>query len=458
MNGNYFAPYKKIGYHDHGTVSKGKAVLEDFVDISRRIVQPAVVKLSDEQKQEFFVGSEWLSAIINRIVADATKARPVVMSKDPSAKVYPEQRKRINRINDFLDDPNGWEQSFTELRKAFLTDKLVFGHCAYERVSDNGRLKELYSLPAKNLKLHTDERGNLGSPAYSQETTRLGKPVEFEKDEVIHSVFRPYSGSRYGISPLDNLANSVASDILLAAYNSNFFINNGEAAGVLSLTGMSPKELKKFRTYWRENFKGVDKSHGISVVNVPVDWIRMAVSNRDMQFHEYGLVLLMKMMSVYFMQPAVMGISLPGHTGATSENTQMQIYKDAAIIPLLNDEAELYTRYIIKQGFGFDDLMFGFTHVDRMDSKIQAETDDIYLKNGTRVVNDICRQQGWPEKEWGDYPFSIQPGGSQIAPGGALTPPSQQPVGNKKPVPKKSIQSELCELSTLISVKLGVSS
>lgn len=289
-----------------------------------------------------------------------------------------------------------------------------------------------------------------GRTALSSTNSRKSRPTRFfDIDECIHSVFRPSADTSYGIKPIDVLMSAVGADILRNDYNGRFFLNNGEASGVLSVEGMGKKDFKSFREYWKRSFKGTTNAHKMAVVNTKINYQRMSITNRDMEFSEYGKEIRNKIMAVFQMQPFVMGI-VDNTTGKLNSGEQVTTYKNGAIKPILEKESYLYTEEIVREGFGYDDYEITFDAIDQLDAKEQSDVDRVNLENMVTTVNEVRIARGLPSVPWGDTPVSIKPGGAQIDPKtGMLIPPSEQgdnsnssadkkPEKKPKPAPKKN--------------------
>jgi len=403
---------KRISAIDVAMKKDSRGCIEGYVSTNDPI-QPLWINVSDDEAMKLYTHSEWLFATINRVVDDCVQAEMRIVPKKKDAKITGKIKNHIAVIEEFISDPNNNKESFSDLREKFLRDALIYGRGALEKVkSSNGRLKEVYTLIAKNVRYNSDKHGNLPERrAYvlKPDDTSCTKDTHFDRDEVITLTHIPISKNVYGLKAIDVIANSIASDLLRAAYNSNYFVNGAEASGILSVAGLSRTELKKFREYWESKFKGANKSHRTFITNSDdVKHVRMALTNKDMEFSEYGKEIRNKIFTTYKMQPFVMGI-VDETTGKLNSNEQVKIYKQGALKPLLKKEAYQYTKEIIEDGFGFKDIMFAFPSVDQEDAKTDADIDSIDLTNGVIVVNERRNKLGMPEVPWGNTPVNTMP-------------------------------------------------
>jgi HK97 family phage portal protein len=427
------------------------------------IIQPGIVKLNDEDAWSLFKGNEWVFATVNRIVRDCIKSEPEVVPSDKTAKVSGRLKQRIKNVKNFLENPNNNKESFAEIREKTILNMLVYGRGIIEKVnSDSGIVQELYALTPKNLRIKADKHGNIPpKDAYiiepplnstarpNQDDKNLGA-IKFDINEIIFMVLNNNTESFYGIKIMDIIANSVATDILRATFNSNFFLNGAEVSGILSVEGMEKNRLNKFRSDWKTQFKGVNNTHKMAVLNVPVKYIKMAMTNRDLQFSEYGVELRSKIFAAYGMQPFIMGI-VDGTSGKLNSGQQVESYKDGAIRPVLNKESFYYTQEIVRMGFKYDDIKITFPTIDYADMQTQATIDREDVTACIVSINEVRARRGLPPVKWGETPLTT-PGGGQIDPNtGRVIPPSEQTSSGKepkeKPAPKKmtSQKGEVCK-------------
>lgn len=405
---------------------KSNAPVEAWVG-GDNYIGPAWVTVNDDEAFKLFKANEWLFSVIDRITSDCTQVQPEVVPKDKTAKIEGKLKNRIDAVKAFLDDPNENKESMTEIREKVIRDMLLYGRGAIEKVNYQGRLREIYSMIARNIRVRVDKNGNLyryRTYQLKSNQTRSGDKY-FDKDEVIFMVLTPTSRSLYGIKPVDVVATSVATDMLRCTHNSNYFVNGAEASGILGVPGLSRKEMRKFRQWWESKHKGADNAHRVAVVNSKdVKYVQMALSNRDMEFGEYGKEIRNKILAVYKMQPFIMGI-VDGTTGKLNSSEQSRVYKTGALKPILTKESHYYTQEIVRDGFGFDDVLITFSSIDLEDEKTQSEIEGNRLEQGVITINEVRQRHGMPKVPWGDTPVTMLPGGGQIDPDtGKLIPPS----------------------------------
>lgn len=425
---------------DYSNTKSASGFIADATGINSTYIYPTVIKVSDEDAFRLYKANEWLQSCVNRIVNDCCKVRPRVIMKDKNKKMSNAMQNRIALVKEFLANPNNNKESFRDIREKMIRDLLIYGRACLEKVlsPNTRRIIELYASISRSIELMTDEHGTMPDHrTYRQRSLRSGQFTYFDKDEMIFIVDVPTTETSYGLKRIDVLANTVATDILRSMYNSRFFLNGAEASGVISLEGMNKPELLKFRQYWQATHKGAKNAHKIAAVNVPIKYVRMALSNKDIEFSEYGREIRSKIFALYNMQPIIMGVSDPT-TGKLNSEQQVQAYKDGALKPILDKESYAYTTEIVGEGFGYSDIMIDFNEVDLADSVTQSKIDAQDLMSAVLTINEVRARRELLPVAWGDTPLTVLPGGGQIDPiTGRLIIPSKNPDNSDKKPAKK---------------------
>ena len=366
-----------------------KSTIEDIQSPNQPYVDRPL-KLTYEDMWNMYMRCEWVRACVDKITKSVTAVKLFAAPKDETQKDSEQVKLHIDQVNALLDDPNDGLDSFSDIRREYMRDVLVYDAGALELVYDKEtEVAEIYSLPGSKIRLNVDEHGNFKSEdeAYyevSKDEYKKGG-IPFARKELIYLVANPKSGSVYGLSPLESLYFSVMNDLNASKYNADFFGNNGEASGILGIENINFTELQRFRNYWKKEIQG--KPHKMALVNGKPTWTPMNVSNRDMQFLEYQKWLLMKIMAVYGMQPLILGVVDPS-TGKLNSEQQLEVYKNETIKPLLSMECYQLTKVLVQQGFQFDDVVIKHEPIDAKDDMANTDIAVRLKSSGIISVNE----------------------------------------------------------------------
>lgn len=388
-----------------------------------------MAKLSDDQKYVLYSRHDLTGGIINLIrdalISIPLEAVPKVPKFKEDKRPNESSKQRAREITEFFEDPNSSEEGIINVRKQYLVDLNVLGRAVLEKNSridpDTGdpiltsrgtkQIGELWNLPAiRMFKNPKDSAGNLPEKdAYIQINIEGNVARRFDRDEVIWMDLNPLSHHLYGISPLDQLADSIMDQLQLEQWNSSFVSNNAMPEGILFIKDGSRGMIQNAVAYLQRYFGGATRRGRILVTDKESNFIPVNRNQNDMQFMEFLKWILQKYLIVYHLQPFVLGLLDTSASKATAQS-QVQAFKDYCLKPILDVESYYLTQGVVKQGFGFSDVEIRFSKIDRVDSITQAAIDRTNVQQSIFTINEIRAEHNLLPVSWGDKPFSLLPG------------------------------------------------
>jgi len=388
---------------------------DDYVD---KIFQ--LSGITNPKLWDCYWNNSWVRSCVDKIIKEVGKYKLVVKPIDSVEDKDSEEIKgKVQEVENLLANPNPKVESFDAIRKKYLRDILIYDAGALEIVKANSASKsmkfklktkvtnlialtfnykkdnkdlnskeitdfkqeitqlkldivkqeeedkttkskpiELYDIAGDKIKLNIDVHGNFTDEIAYRLMYDERSVADFRLDELIYFVANPVAGSAYGISPLESIYNTVVADNQAAILNRRRLENDGMISGVLSFPGMSEKKLKRNVMFWKAQAKS--KAGRFVVTSAKdVKFTKLTESPEEMQFMEYQRWILNKIMAVYGLQPIVLGIIDVG-TGKLNSEEQRRQFKSDAIIPLLKMESHHLTDVLVRQGFGYDDIMIDY--------------------------------------------------------------------------------------------------
>jgi len=370
-------------------------------------------RLTFEKMWEIYKRNVWVHAIINKTVDRLSVIEPVVKpiyrpgQSEPSTR----QLNKVGKIIDLLQNPNDRRESFMSLRKKYFRDMLVYDAAgvAVERninvasaIEDRNIPLALYAAPGDEIKLNVDKTGQFHTPAKAYSQVQHGQEVEsWGIDEMIYFIANPRAGSVYGTSPIESLVQTVTAELFASAYNIEFFSNNATPRLAITFNKMgsgdaAESKMLRFQAYWEQELQG--KPHKpifIGAEEGEVDIHKLNFSNEDMQFQDYSRWLLVKIMSVYSMQPIVLGV-VDVSTGKLNSAQQQEQFKEDALKPKLKLESYHLNSELVwpMSSFGFRDVYITYEAVDLLDLEKLTKIWLISRKGGWLEVNEIRNFMG----------------------------------------------------------------
>lgn len=373
-----------------------------------------------------------------------------IVPKEESEEISSKTQSHIDEVKAFFENPNTNKESFEEIRKKYLRDIFeidagvinkmfnVAGQMV-EMVARDGatftKNPDIYGMMTDREDLLLDEAGNpqvniamnnkeakLMEPgwitaadarekaAYFQYGWISGaRPVPFGKKEIIWMERNPRTDSIYGRSPVEILADTIQTLIYAIEHDLEYFNDNSIPKGIIGLEGADSEAINAFRDQWLEQQRKKDSAgnwkkifHHVPIVGqIPV-FTRMQFTNAELELLE-GQKWWAKMVWACF---GVTSVEL-GYTedaaGMANQIVQSNVFKKRVLNPILRLEEYKINHELIPE-FGYDDIKFTFMTYDVEEEVKKANLYKIQLESGLMTVNEIRKQEGMDEVEWGDEP------------------------------------------------------
>lgn len=372
-----------------------------------------------------------------------------IVPVDESAEISTETQKHIDEVKKFFENPNTNKESFEEIRKKYLRDILEIDAGVINKIFNvAGQMVEIVARDGSTFTKNPDIYGmmtdrediimepNIAMPnsvddkllrearlmepgwitaadarekaAYFQYGWITGaRPVPFGKKEIIWMERNPRTDSIYGRSPVEVLANTIQTLIYAVEHDLEYFNDNSIPKGIIGLEGANTEQLKAFRDQWREQQRTKDSAgnwkhtnyHLPIVGNIP-KFERLQFSNAELELLE-GQKWWAKMVWACF---GVTSTEL-GYTedakGMANQIVQSNVFKKRILNPILRMEEYKYNHEIIPE-FEYDDIKFSFLTYDVEEETKKANLYKTQLEAGIMTVNEIRKQEGMEDVEWGD--------------------------------------------------------
>lgn len=259
-------------------------------------------------------------------------------------------------------------------------------------------------------------------PAKFERHGRMGTVETVEPKDVIW--FRHFVDPRNplnGLSPIGAVRVELDTGLEAARYNQRFFDNTLQVGKIFKAKDAGPAEVERIEQELERKFRGTDRAHRAMVTAGDIEMIEPTMSHKDMEFmaqQRWGLEQVARVMEL---SPVLLGDMEHG----TFENTQQAVVQ---FWQVMADQAEAtveeLNEFLIWPDFGDEfELVVRVEEIPALqgDRKLQAEIDDIYLKNGVKIINEVREREGLDDVPWGKTPLMPV----NIMPLGAGLPPNQ---------------------------------
>jgi len=231
-----------------------------------------------------------------------------------------------------------------------------------------------------------------------------GSFVEYPEEEVIFlrhdDLQNPFRGS--GI--LKYITRTFDLDDTIEKYQNNFFYNNAMPRGVLETDSeLNDNIIKRLKSQWERRHRGVDKAHKIAILEKGLKFKNTTFSLKDLTINELHDDIRDKILAAYKVPKSVLGII--DDVNRASSQTADNAFARRSIKPRLRMLEEQLNKFLLPKFTGTEGMYYKFEDPVMEDLKIKAEINDIYLRNGVLLVDEVREEIGLeplnkePEKE-----------------------------------------------------------
>lgn len=307
----------------------------------------------------------------------------------------------INYAMYIFENPNPQETYRTFWLKV-LEDVLVIDRGATEHVyNGKGELMQNWAVDGATIKPCFDEYGLYAEPAFmqflNQYKTEADRAAEFTEDEMtilINSPRTELGMEGYGISAVEQIIQTVITSLSAENFNAGTFTKQTLPPYMVNVEGATEKQITEIKNQWESQEAGnLWKGLFMNGKNVTIQKLRE--SNQEMQYYELTLWLARVIIAAFGLSPQDLGLTMDVNK-ATGE-VQEHISKNQGIRDLLDLMAEWHNkvlRLLAETEPKFNELVFEFDDLDKLDERTQAEIDKMYVEIGKVLPDELRARDG----------------------------------------------------------------
>ena len=412
--------------------------------------------------QQLSVLAAIINTRVNQVAAFSSPFRRTrtlgfeIKHKDRDHKLSKSEKRFISDLENFIsycgkpiDNPYtfGQRDNFDQFTRKVIRDRLIFDAMTWEIVPDRkGKPFEFVAVDAstvrlavsphiKEKKLSQEEFTNIRpfvsnmdaassfdyprasintdpsktAAAYVQVWQGTIKRA-FRENELCFAIANPRTDIRangYGYSEIEQLINTITSQLWAEEYNRNFFKQGASPKGILNIRGenIAPEQLEAFRRAWTANVAGVENSWRTPVLqSEEIQYVNMQSTNMEMEYSRWMEYLIKLVCSVYLIAPEEIGFSLTSGgmqqpMVETNNEWRLKASKDRGLRPLLKYYADAINRSILDK---IDDKFYlDFIGLDELTERERIELRQSQVQY-FRTVNEIRQDEDLEPLEDGD--------------------------------------------------------
>jgi HK97 family phage portal protein len=295
------------------------------------------------------------------------------------------------------------ESNASQLLRATYRDLLIYGESFWLVVGAKA------NKPERALRLHPEAvepkiaGGVLTGWKYNPLVRGLDSAIEYEEREILHFVMDDPQTDTGGLSLLESLKHTVASDLFAMKFNTKFF-ENAASSGLIFVMKLAQKEeVDRNREWLEQNYAGPDNAHRPMLLEGDIEVKKAVGTRQEMQFIEGRRFNRQEILTTLDIDPTKLGISDTANRSVSKEADNS--FRSETISPLQVIVEEEVSNSLIARLFGYEDILF-----EQEESSLRDRLDLINIfaageRMGVFSINDILRDLGRPTVEGGDVHF-----------------------------------------------------
>ena len=267
--------------------------------------------------------------------------------------------------------------------------------------------------------------------------------IPLEKDEVIFFSLPDFANPYGGVGPAQASANSLESDKYASQWNRNFFYNNADPQGILSLPDVGDDDYNRLREEWNDRHRGVENAKRTAIVRGEgVSYTPIQINQKDMDFYNLKNQNRDEILGAFGVHKSILGLT--DDVSRANAETAEYVFQSHVIKPRLRMIQDKFNNEYLPM-FREEGLLLKFTdpvpdNKDFINTILDTQVNKtLTINEGRDIVNKLLGLQLKPVSN-GDVIYqqtTLQPLGTK-PPAAPSTPSnSVNDLGSEVPTPEE---------------------
>lgn len=287
-----------------------------------------------------------------------------------------------------------------QLFRVTIKDLLIYGEAFWLMVGAKGG-----SIPVKAMRLHpmymepVKFQNQLAGWKYGPATVDTDA-IPYELGEVIHFSLDDPNNELGGLSLLESLQTTVASDLFAMKYNEKFFENSASSGLILSMKSSDLNEVKRNREWLEANYVGTENAHRPMILEGDIGVNKANLAPAEMQFIEGRKLNREEILSTLDVDPTKVGIHENSNRSNAKESDNT--FRTETVAPIQSIVEDEINNSFILEMLGWDDVLLNIQESSLRDQLDLAALFKDFATIGAFSINDVLDTLGRPHVAGGD--------------------------------------------------------
>lgn len=340
----------------------------------------------------------------------------------------------IQRISNWFYNPNGNDESFSEIIGQWVVDLCEVDAAVGVKVFNKKQeFSQLFARDGGSFLKNPDIYGYIGNrdeivlpykefnpnltmpykikiyaAAYAETAayyqygwTGNALPVPFGRREIMYIMSNPRTDSIYGRSPLEVIEDVLITLVYGTQYNTDFYLNGNAPDGLINLVGADQDISKAFQDRMKDKFKTTDNSlgyqrrvgHQYPVYGGPdAKFVPFQLSSKDMEIIEQQKWFTKLVWSAFGVTPDEMGYTEDSNKAVSQ--TQTGVHKRKALKPLLKKIEYAINSQLMTELDPTGKFEFAFEDYDIEEELKKATLYKAQIDGGWKTAEMVAEEEG----------------------------------------------------------------
>lgn len=336
-----------------------------------------------------YIGNPWVRACVQAIAKRFTSGKWEIEEIE-QGKGSQANYDKLNNLLLFVND----DEDFKQLLRSIAEDLGIFGEAFIEIVyGPDGMPAQLHKIDCVSMSVKFDKHGMVTQ--YMQDLDKASDTVTFEPQQIIRWWFPDPRASKKALSPIECMKDSVYLYQSMITWGEKFFKQGGRPGFSIEMGPDSQiDDANRYIKFFKENYLGLNNAHVPPVAYAGAKLVEFGKGSVELDFLKSLAWARDEILAGYNVPLSVTGIQETAHLGGGSGESANKLFIYNVVKPIEELILEKFNYRIVQKAMNITDYKVSVSHADYRDDEVIAKINDMKVRNGTRLIDEIRQEEG----------------------------------------------------------------